>query len=210
MGFFNKIFGGADGCRESMRDAYIKHTNLANQNKMDSPHEMGLYGALTGRYKSIGLPAEEVMIWPELAPFIAMEKYIAIEALAEYVVFQENSLDAHQFWLSTHINNALCTTSDKSLLKLAELGILNNVTWSRWLYPNTTSNIILGKCAHTKKSISSKLINTNSTCDELTFSQWKKSLMIPLSTKHNSHEYGKCLAYGTSYRPSSKHRYHKM
>jgi hypothetical protein len=169
MGFFTTIFRGADRCRKSLRNSYVKHAKLANQNKMNSPHEIGLYGALASWYTSIGLPAEKVMIWPEIAPFLAMEKYIAIEALAEYAVFQECSVDAHQVWLSTHINSALCTTSDKPLLKLAELGILNNVIWSKWLYPITISNIILDECLVTKKSLISKWIDTNNTCDELMF-----------------------------------------
>ena len=66
MGLWNKLFGGADGCREAMRKSYEKHVRLARQGKSpstDSPHSVGLYGALGTRYIARGTPVVEVAIW---------------------------------------------------------------------------------------------------------------------------------------------------
>jgi hypothetical protein len=49
MGLWTKLFGGAEGCREAMRESYQKHVRLTRQKKINtsSPHEAGLYGALS-------------------------------------------------------------------------------------------------------------------------------------------------------------------
>lgn len=141
MGLFKKLFGGADGIRESMRNSYKKHTKLARQSGMDDPHAVGLYGALGSRYKVRGLPVVEVVMWAELSPFLAMKESDAIDAIAEYAVYQEGSSDVRKEWLRTLINNALCAPSDSSLTGTAGLGLVNRVAWCRLLEPSTISAI---------------------------------------------------------------------
>lgn len=48
MGIFTKLFGGAEGIREAMRESYEKHYKLAQVHEFPglSPHEAGLLGAL--------------------------------------------------------------------------------------------------------------------------------------------------------------------
>lgn len=41
MGFLTKLFGGADGIRETMRESYLKHVRLAQEGSIgsdDPPH----------------------------------------------------------------------------------------------------------------------------------------------------------------------------
>ena len=90
MGLLNKLLdGGAEGCRKSMRGAYEHHAKAAREKHMDSPHLIGLYGALRSRYRARGLAMDEAVMWGELAPFLAMEPAMSIAALSEYVAFQE-------------------------------------------------------------------------------------------------------------------------
>src|SRR4030095_12919767 len=51
MGLLDKLLGGAQGCREFMRDAYEHHAKAAREKHMDAPHLIGLYGALRSRYR---------------------------------------------------------------------------------------------------------------------------------------------------------------
>ena len=141
MGLFTKLFGGADGCRETMRESYEKHAKLARQSGMDSPHAFGLYGALGSRYQARRLPVVEVVMWAELSPFLAMKEAEGIEAIAEYAVFQERPSDARQEWLRALINNALSAPSDSSLTTMAIGGLMNQVAWCSLLEPSTISAI---------------------------------------------------------------------
>lgn len=69
-------------------------------------HQMGLYGALGSRYVVRGAQVVEVVIWADLTPFMAMNEPEAVEALAEYAVYQENPAGAKS-WLRKVINDAL-------------------------------------------------------------------------------------------------------
>lgn len=142
MGLWSILFGGADGCRETMRRSYEKHVRLARQGKSPStgsPHSLGLYAALGTRYIARGTPVVEVAIWGELAPFLNMKETEAVEALAEYVVFQEYPREARVAWLKARINAALRAPSDK--LVLATAGFINQVSWCALLEPDTRKAI---------------------------------------------------------------------
>jgi hypothetical protein len=141
MGLFNKIFGGADGCRECMRESYEKHVRLAKTNSPDSPHAFGLYGALASRYMVRGWQVVEPIIWADLSPFLAMDKSEAVEALAEYAVFQERPEDARQGWLKRVINDAILSPTDNTYVAMTAMGLMNKVAWCGLLEPNTISVI---------------------------------------------------------------------
>jgi len=144
MGLWKKLFGGAEGCREARRDSYEKHVRLARQGRIpteDLPHTVGLYGALASRYRVRGAPVVEVAIWGELAPFLEMKETEAVEALAEYVVFQERPQDARVTWLKGTINSALQSCSDESRKAMAGAGLINQVAWCALLEPSTRKAI---------------------------------------------------------------------
>ena len=129
----------AEGVREAIRISYIKHVRLASQGKIPtadtSPHHVGLYGALSSRYKASGIQTNEVILWGELAPFLLMRESDSIEALAEYVVFKEKPQEAKEQWLKKAINDALRVppASDESPRTFAPIGIINQVAWCNLL-----------------------------------------------------------------------------
>ena len=146
MGMWNKLFGGAEGCREAMCQSYEKHVRLAarqgNFDGVDSPHSRGLYGALETRYIVGGRPAPEVVLWGELAPFLAMMEDIGLKALVEYVVYQEyppGSTDVS--WLREVINSALRSWIDDEWLAVAGAGWVNQVAWVALLDSDTQERL---------------------------------------------------------------------
>lgn len=143
MGFWTKLFGGADGCREAMRESYDKHVRVARQEgtEASSPHVAGLYGTLGTRYIARGMPVTEVILWGELAPFLVMKEAEAVEALAEYVVFQERPKDARVTWLKEALNSALRSCRDTSRTAMAVAGLINQVAWCALLEPHTMKAI---------------------------------------------------------------------
>jgi hypothetical protein len=102
----------------------------------DTPHNAGLYGALCTRYMVRGTPRPELLLWAELAPFLAMSEDTAAEALAEYAVYQERPADAKTEWLAEAINLALRNAApnlQESPAAMATMGLMNGATWSALL-----------------------------------------------------------------------------
>lgn len=132
MGLWNKLFGGADGVRETVREAYFRHLNSWPSNDPDlTPHEVGLYGALSTRYMAGGRSKPEPMVWSELAPFVAMEANRGLNSLVEYVVWQEfPSHEVNVSWLSQSINYALEHEASYSQKELASYGFASGAPWS--------------------------------------------------------------------------------
>lgn len=149
MGIWTKLFGGADGIRETMRESYDKHIRLAQKGRVPStgtPHSIGLYGALGSRYQARGNPVMkdpgwEVLIWGELSPFMLMKETEAVEALAEYVVYKEFPQKARVTWLKKLINSSLRACKDDSKIAMAIAGLINQVAWCSLLEPETTKII---------------------------------------------------------------------
>lgn len=133
MGLFSKLFGTTDGRREAMRGSYEKHVRLAKEKNIDSPHIIGLYGALGTRYIARGMNVPEIVLWGELAPFLAMKNGEAIEALAEYIVYQEQPEDARKSWLRKVINKAILAPENSHASGMAYSGLANNVSWCNLL-----------------------------------------------------------------------------
>lgn len=139
MGLWDKLFGIAESCREAMRDSYAKHVRLAKDKQSqvgESPHVLGLYGALGTRYLARGINIGDEL-WYELAPFLAMEEQKAVEALAEYVIYQEMPKEARIQWLSEVINFALHSPTKGSYRELAAIGVIRQVAWCALLIPDT-------------------------------------------------------------------------
>ena len=68
-------------------------------------------------------------MWGELAPFLAMKETEAVEALAEYVVFQERPNEARAAWLKGLINSVLRSPGDDTRTAMAHVGLMNRVPW---------------------------------------------------------------------------------
>ena len=107
MGWFNKLFGAANGSRESMREAYERNAAFHLLAPVSYRHFFGLYGALATRYYARGWPVFEDLIWLDLVPFLLMRQPDAIDAVAEYALYQENVRDIRIQWLVLLINEAL-------------------------------------------------------------------------------------------------------
>lgn len=144
MGVWNKLFGGAEGAREAMRESYAKHVRLAREARIpapDSPHVVGLFGALATRYQARLQPKSEVELWPELAPFLAMPEALAVEMLAEYVIYQETPSKARFNDLRISISNVIEAGLNEDRTYMAAIGLINGVGWSAFLTPSAEANL---------------------------------------------------------------------
>jgi len=121
MGMFS-IFG-ASGIRNAMKKSYFKHYKMAMpdsvrlQKAETSPHQAGLYGALGSRIQVRGQKIIESVLWMELFPFMLMDENVAIEALAEYAVYQELPQKADIELLGSQINSALDNPRNTNFIK---------------------------------------------------------------------------------------------
>lgn len=138
MGFMKKLFGGADGIREAMRESYTKHLQLAQERAVSSdgtPHAIGLYGALGSRYRVSSRQMSEPQLWAELAPFLAMPQAQSVEMLAEYVAFQEIPQQANIRLLSEAINLAVESGFDDDQKLMGVVAFMNHAPWCSLLNP---------------------------------------------------------------------------
>lgn len=142
MGWFHFLrnANNAEGAREAIRLSHAKHRRLAAAQPPSgtSPHKAGLYGALGTRYLTRGQRVPEVVLWAELTPFMLMPEDRAVEALAEYVIYQERSADANVPWLTAVINDALrrAAPSEESPRVMAPVAMINRVSWCALLEPD--------------------------------------------------------------------------
>ncbi len=144
------IQGPADSIREAMRLSYWKHYKMAEEGStpVDAPpHPLGLFRALGTRYKvrnslpKVGIP--DVFLWPELAPFLLMSESQAVEALAEYIVWQECPSEARMVWLRESINQALRKqlASEDSPRTWASNAFINSAAWCELLDPDVHNQL---------------------------------------------------------------------
>jgi hypothetical protein len=109
-----------EGCREAMRLAYARNLKHLSVRPADvgtplearTPHRLAMYAALYTRHRVRGEHASEVLIWPILAPFLLMDEAEAVEAPAEYAVFEEKPDLARAASLRAQINRALFKLPD--------------------------------------------------------------------------------------------------
>ena len=136
--------GGGESIRQAMRKSYEKHRAMAESGQApisEPPHHLGLFGALGTRYKVRGLlPPQglpDMVLWPELSPFPLMPQAQAVEALAEYVVWQECRDEARVEWLREAINGALRSEPEEDLMSFREIAadaLVNGVAWLELLH----------------------------------------------------------------------------
>jgi len=115
-----RLSGTPEGCRESTRLSYDKHLRLILKGKKktdDSPHHTALYGALATWYAIRQQPVIEHILWGELTPFLLLPEKEAKEAIAEYTLYLEDTVE-HRYksdagvkidWLAHLINDSLRT-----------------------------------------------------------------------------------------------------
>lgn len=136
MGIFNKIFGGADGIRETVRETYLAQKELGRKQgvKSEDIEYRGLYGALGSRYIARGQSINDVVLMTEVQPFCMMDKKVAIDMLAEYVVLQEMPHKANIFQLARSLNSVIDRTygDDATKTNLA-LAFLSGIGWCELL-----------------------------------------------------------------------------
>ena len=149
MGIFNKIFGGADGIREWVHENYIQQISTAKRAGLaeDELHAMGVYGVLSARYIARRKPQSEKKLFAEIFPFVEMKGPLAIEMLAEYIVYQEIPNNARFDKRSRHellgieINKTLNEQCLVGNAGPAGMGIIYSVDWCNLLELKTIENI---------------------------------------------------------------------
>lgn len=143
MGVLNRMFGGAQGVRETVRFWYANHDADAASGKIrisERPevHFLGLYAALSKRYWARGLARSEARLMAELAPFCAMrDKKSAIAMLAEYVVYLERPADAEVGILRTVLNATVRDIRESPWLQATVQGVVFGADWVRLLDAET-------------------------------------------------------------------------
>lgn len=115
MGFLKLVrnLNNAEGAREAMRLAYLKHYRLAERAAVGA-HSTALFGSLGSRRKAGGQYRGEPFLWAELAPFLCMPPEVGREAVAEYVVCLERPAEGRIGWLRDQINRFLSTPYDSN------------------------------------------------------------------------------------------------
>jgi hypothetical protein len=137
MGFLKMLLNvnTAEATRESMRMSYKKHQKRAARGMIPddgtTPHQFGLFGALYTRYMTAGISKDAAEIWVELSPFLLMEEPDGLEALCEYVVYQERPSEAKTSWLKYAVSESLRkpAISEESPRHLASRAMLCKVCW---------------------------------------------------------------------------------
>jgi hypothetical protein len=149
VGFY-KAFT-VEGAREAMRLSYAKHRNLGLSSDLSSrdAHEAGLFGALGSRYKVMGLlppyAFPDVVLWPELIPFLMMDEDDAIEYLAEYIVWQQKPHKSRTKWLSEELNRIInedLSQDDSEFLSVALSLVANRYRWLEIIDPQLLNRIL--------------------------------------------------------------------
>jgi len=101
----------AEGIREAMRLAYKKQRRKAESGALGSdfsPHVSALVGTMASRMAVNNLPVTPLALWHEVAPFALIDdEEVAVEALAEYAVYVERTVDTKLAGLRETLNSWL-------------------------------------------------------------------------------------------------------
>jgi hypothetical protein len=106
-----------------------------------------------------------------------MKEAEAVEALAEYVVFQERPRDARVVWLKEAINSALCSCRDPSRTIMAVGGLINQVAWCALLEPDTLK-VIDDAVEKVQQHAKSQSTPKNNEEDSVRAMWWGKSIEV--------------------------------
>lgn len=148
MGFLKLLFNAnnAEGIREAMRMAYRKHRRAAERGDLKSdfsPHVAALLGAMGSRMAVNNIPITPTGLWHEVAPFALIDDHeVAVEALAEYAVYVERTVDTKLEGLRETINLWLGRASpDDDLMKLVRNPVARNCRWWDLLQPDVVERL---------------------------------------------------------------------
>lgn len=137
MGLLQTLYrsSGPKDPRNAIRRSYNEHRFHSYLPPGTSPHQAGLYGALRARYIARGQSVSEMSLWAELAPFVIMAEGTGCEALAEYVIYQEEPAQANVSWLTKIISASLRvpSLSQDSSRRMASLAMMKSVAWCNLL-----------------------------------------------------------------------------
>lgn len=162
MGMLNRMFGGANGVRETMHVCYANHVADIVKRRIcvptgSDPHYFGLYGAMATRYEVHEKLAPESLINVEIAPFCAMDdKELAVAMLAEYVVYRETPVLARTDLLSRVLGAAVGDVWGAPWLEALVLGIDERIPWSYLLAQKTIYVLRARYAASAQGSFSTK------------------------------------------------------
>jgi hypothetical protein len=113
MGLLKFLFnvGNAEGIRESMRLNYRQARKRANTGERPSdfaPHVTAMMETMATRMASNGIAVNPTILWHETAPFLLIkDEEVAVEALAEYAVYVERTVDTKLDGLRETLNQWL-------------------------------------------------------------------------------------------------------
>lgn len=133
MGILQSLYrsSGPEDPRDAIRMSYNEHRFRSSLPQGTSPHRAGLYGALRARYLARGQSVSEMTLWAELAPFLLMAEGTGCEALAEYVIYQEDPAQANVSWLTKILSASLRPSihSQDSSRTMLSLAMMKNLLW---------------------------------------------------------------------------------
>lgn len=148
MGFLKALLNAnnAEGIREAMRISYRKHRKQSERGALPAqggPHQAGLFGAMASRMAVNNLPVTPTALWYELAPFMLIQdEEVAVEALAEYAVYVERTVDTKLAGLKETLNSWLRRTPDEhELLRMAAAPRAMACRWNGLLEDDVTHRL---------------------------------------------------------------------
>ena len=124
---------GAQGIRDAMKRTYFKQVEVARAQTLPSGaslHQIGLYGALASRYIAGAQQPFELMVWAELFPFMHLDADMALDALAEYIVFKEMPQKAERQWLEQVVQHGIGLWDQESRDSHLMLARARNFAWA--------------------------------------------------------------------------------
>lgn len=127
---------GAQGIRDSVKKAYRKHREAYRTKSPAeefSEHHAALHGALVLRYAAAYRAVPEALVWLELIPFLPLEEEEAVEAVAEYVVYQERGRDADLDGLRSSVRRGLAGLSREDRKEFTAAAENYRFAWRRLL-----------------------------------------------------------------------------
>ena len=143
--------GNAEGIREAMRISYKKTRKHASQGSLESefnPHISGLLGAMGSRMAVNNIPVDSTVLWHEIAPFgVISDEEVAVEALAEYAVYVELTVDTKLAGLREAVNSwirrTLSTPVEHEMLPLLTNPLAESCRWWGLLESDVTERLRL-------------------------------------------------------------------
>lgn len=134
MGFLKAFLNAnnAEGIREAMRMTYKAHRRQAERGgPILDPTSLRSWPLMGQRLAVNNIPVTPVALWHEVAPFVLIgDEEVAVEALAEYCVYLERTVDTKLAGLRETLNLWLRRSSpDSEMMKLITHPLATNCRW---------------------------------------------------------------------------------